>query len=73
MSHHLEQIKHVADAASITVWVGAMLQWLPAVAALVSIVWGVIRIYETHTIQTLLGKTHRRKDDLPEQGCEEKD
>jgi len=33
------------------------MQVLPAIAALFTIVWTLIRIYETKTIQKLLGKT----------------
>jgi len=60
-----EQYKHIIDTASIGTIVATIAGWLPAVAALVSIVWGCIRVYETRTIQRLLGKTRktRRSDD----------
>ena len=48
--------KHVIDGASIATAVGTMMQVLPAIAALFTIVWTVIRIYETKTVQKLLGK-----------------
>ena len=48
--------KHVIDGASIATAVGTMMQLLPAIAALFTIVWTVIRIYETKTVQKLLGK-----------------
>lgn len=51
-----EQLKHVADALSIGTILATIAGWLPAIAALVSIIWGVIRIYETKTVQRLLGK-----------------
>jgi hypothetical protein len=65
MQHAQEQVKHIVDGASITIVLGALVEFLPAIAALVSIVWGIIRIYETNTVQRWLGKTHRRKDDPP--------
>jgi glycerol-3-phosphate acyltransferase PlsY len=48
--------KHVIDGASIATAVGTMMQVLPAIAALFTIVWTCIRIYETKTVQKLLGK-----------------
>jgi cadmium resistance protein CadD (predicted permease) len=48
--------KIAGDIVSISVVVGTLAQWLPSLAAIISIVWGLIRIYETQTIQRLLGK-----------------
>lgn len=59
MPHHehlTDATKHVIDGASIATAVGTLMQVLPAVAALFTIVWTAIRIYETKTIQKLLGK-----------------
>lgn len=41
-----DHAKHGFDLAALLVAVGALAQWLPAIAALVSIVWYGIRIYE---------------------------
>lgn len=57
MEHLTDATKHVIDTASIATAVGTMMQLLPAIAALFTIVWTLIRIYETKTIQKLLGKT----------------
>ena len=54
--HLTDATKHVIDGASIATAVGTMMQVLPAIAALFTIVWTVIRIYETKTVQKLLGK-----------------
>jgi glycerol-3-phosphate acyltransferase PlsY len=51
-----EHTKHLIDGASIATVMGTLMSWLPAVAALFSIVWTVIRIYETKTVQKLLKK-----------------
>jgi hypothetical protein len=51
-----ENTKHFIDGASIVTVMGTLMQWLPAVAAIFSIVWTAIRIYETKTVQKLLGK-----------------
>jgi hypothetical protein len=57
MEHLQESTKHVIDTASIATAVGTMMQVLPAIAALFTIIWTCIRIYETKTVQKLLGKT----------------
>ena len=46
-----EHTKHIIDGASIATVMGTLMNWLPAVAALFSIVWTTIRIYETKTVQ----------------------
>jgi hypothetical protein len=59
MNHMDESTKHAVDAASIFTAVGSILAWLPAVAALFTIVWTGIRIYETKTVQAWV---KRRKE-----------
>jgi hypothetical protein len=54
--HLTDATKHVIDTASIATAVGTLMQVLPAIAALFTIVWTIIRIYETKTVQKLLGK-----------------
>lgn len=54
--HLTDATKHVIDTASIATAVGTIMQLLPAIAALFTIVWTTIRIYETKTMQKLLGK-----------------
>lgn len=50
-----DTVKHVADALSLTLVVGTVVKMLPAVAACLSIMWTLIRIYETKSVQRLLG------------------
>lgn len=50
----VDTMKHVADGISIVTVLGTILDALPAVAALFSIIWSIIRIYETETVQKLL-------------------
>lgn len=60
MSENATQVaKTVGDAFSIGVAVGTVLQWLPAVAALFTIIWTGIRIYETRTVQGLFRRGKR--------------
>lgn len=60
--------KTIGDAISIGVGVGSFVSWLPHIAAILTIVWTGIRIYETKTVQRLLGKDYYRQGDItPEQ------
>lgn len=56
MPEHHETAKNIADAVSIVTVVGTLMEVLPAVAALFTIIWTGIRIYETNTVQRLLGR-----------------
>ncbi len=49
-----DTVKHVADAVSVVTVLGTLMQWLPSVAALFTIIWTTIRIYETKTVQRWL-------------------
>lgn len=55
MIKHLQEIndhtKHVMDWTSIGIALGTLVQILPSIAAALSIIWSVIRIYETKTVQ----------------------
>jgi len=46
-----EQAKQVVDVFAVGGTIGVLVGWLPAVAAGVTIVWTVIRIYETKTVK----------------------
>jgi hypothetical protein len=56
IEHVSEPAKHVVDALSILTVLGTLVDILPAVAALLSIVWSLLRIYESKTVQGWLGK-----------------
>jgi len=51
-----DTLKYAIDAASLFTVVGTMISMLPAIAALFTIIWTVIRIYETKTVRRWLGK-----------------
>ena len=55
-----ENTKHLVDTASIATVVGTLAGILPAIAALFTIVWTSIRIYESDTVQKLINK-HNEK------------
>jgi hypothetical protein len=46
-----EHTKHLIDGVSVATVMGTLMSWLPAIAALFTIIWTIIRIYETKTIQ----------------------
>jgi hypothetical protein len=56
MSDSHETTKHVVDALSIMTVVGTLVEMLPSIAAIFTIVWTMIRIWETETVQNLLGR-----------------
>ena len=61
MTEHHETIKQAADAASIVTVVGTLMNALPAIAALASLIWSVIRIYETQTIQNWVNRNAKQQ------------
>lgn len=46
-----EHLKMTIDGVSVATAVAALATWLPPLAALASLVWSLIRIYETQTFQ----------------------
>ena len=56
MAFEHETAKTTVDAISIVTVVGTLAEVLPAIAALFTIVWTALRIYETDTVRKLLGK-----------------
>ena len=65
MTEHHDTIKPIVDMVSVATVVGTLMNLLPAIAALFTIVWTAIRIYESRTVQQMLGLPvkHTRKDD----------
>ena len=57
---NIEHAKQVVDGLSMATVVGALVDLLPAIAAVFTIVWTGIRIYETKTVQKWLGKDKKR-------------
>jgi len=49
-----ESTKQIVDAVSVFTVIGTLSEILPPLAALVTIVWTSIRIYETKTFQRLI-------------------
>jgi hypothetical protein len=51
MSEHQDTMKHLVDGLSLVTVVGTLVDVLPAIAAIFTIIWTAIRIYETKTVQ----------------------
>jgi hypothetical protein len=51
-----EADKHFIDALSILTAVATLTSYLPHIAAILTIVWTGIRIYETDTVQRWFGR-----------------
>jgi len=51
-----EPLKIAGDVVSVTTVVGTLAGILPSIAAVFTIVWTSIRIYETETVQSWLRK-----------------
>lgn len=49
------------DATFITIFFASLISWAPPATALASLVWVLIRIYETDTIQKLVHKRRNPK------------
>ena len=52
--NNADHLRSIGDAFSFATVIGALAGWLPSVAALFTIVWTGIRIYETRTVQRIL-------------------
>ncbi len=61
MEHH-DTAKSVVDVISVATVVGTLVQLLPAIAALLTIAWTAIRIYETQTVQTWFGRKSKNSE-----------
>lgn len=61
MTHEkIEGAKQVMDGLSIATAIGTLVNILPALAALVTIIWTAIRIYETSTVQKLIARLRKK-------------
>jgi hypothetical protein len=52
-----EDIKHVVDGVSVGTVLATLAGWLPAIAALFTIIWTALRIWESETVKQLTGRT----------------
>jgi hypothetical protein len=52
----VESTKEMLDVAAASTAVMSMAAWLPPTASILTIIWLGIRIYESDTIQSILGR-----------------
>ncbi|HJW82427.1 MAG TPA: hypothetical protein VJ396_09305 [Acidiferrobacterales bacterium] len=55
-----ESVKHAGDIAAVSITIGTIVSFLPALAAIFTIIWTGIRIYESRTVQRFIRKRKRR-------------
>jgi hypothetical protein len=55
-----EPTKQIVDTFSVATMVGTLAGLLPALAAVLTIIWTAIRIWETDTVQDLFQKRRKR-------------
>jgi hypothetical protein len=61
MADHVnETVKTVLDGLSVVTVVGTLVDMLPSIAALFTILWTGIRIIETDTVQRMLGRKGKK-------------
>ena len=63
MTEHHDTTKHIIDALSVVTVVGTLIDMLPSLAALFTVIWTGIRIYETDTVQGWLGRKSGGEND----------
>jgi len=56
MVQHAENAKNVVDGIAIATTLGTLMELLPSVSAALSIIWLLIRIWETDTVQGWIKK-----------------
>tara|TARA_R100000781_G_scaffold76059_1_gene47279 strand:+ start:190 stop:396 length:207 start_codon:yes stop_codon:yes gene_type:complete len=56
MDNISEGLKTATDAGAGAITIGAILHWIPEATAILSLIWVVIRIYETETFQKFKSK-----------------
>jgi hypothetical protein len=57
-----EGMKHVVDALSLVTVLGTLIDMLPSIAAVFTIIWTAIRIYETKTVQGWMGRNNAEQE-----------
>jgi hypothetical protein len=62
MPEHHDISRPIIDAVSMLTVLGTLMEKLPAIAALFTVIWTAIRIFETDTVQKLLGRGDAGQD-----------
>jgi hypothetical protein len=59
----IDATKHAMDAVSVVTVVGTLVNVLPAIAAIFTIIWTGFRIWETDTVRGWTGRSNSTKGD----------
>ena len=54
--------KNLIDWGAVIISAGAMFEYLPAVASLLSVIWLLLRIWESETVQRVVGRPDKEGD-----------
>lgn len=54
--------KSALDVGAVAISLGTFFEYLPAVASLLSVVWLLLRIWESETVQRALGRPDKKAD-----------
>lgn len=52
----MQDERTIIDWGAVAIAAGTFFEFLPAIASLLSVIWLALRIYETETVQRLLGR-----------------
>ena len=58
--HVSETTKHAVDAVSVVTVLGTLAEVLPSIAALFTIIWTALRIWEMDTVQSIVKKIRKK-------------
>ena len=56
----LDETKDVIDVAAASTALLTLAAWLPPTASILTIIWMVLRIYESDTIQSIVNGTNKK-------------
>jgi hypothetical protein len=56
----MEQVKNVTDVISVGTVTATVFGWLPEISALFALIYTLIRIYESKTVQDLIAKIKKK-------------
>lgn len=52
--------KNTLDWSAMAISIGSLFKFLPAIASLLSVIWLLLRIFESDTVQQALGRQNRK-------------
>lgn len=58
----LDETKDVIDVAAASTALLTLAAWLPPTASILTIIWMVLRIYESDTVQSIVNGTKKQLD-----------